>query len=637
MAAHAQFENIYHGLGMKPGKIRLAAAGLGWKSSEGEETVTVPADSIKYMQWMRVARGFQLRVILNKDRKRESFDGFAREDNEKITTLVKQYYNQILEVKEIGVKGWNWGTTDIRGGDISFLVSNKTIFEVPLSQVANSNIAGKTEVSLEFTPQSTAGPSGGKKRAAAPDELMEMRLFVPGNRAKGSDEESGGEEDETSAAQAFHDMIKEKAEIGQVTGEGIVTFSEILVQTPRGRYDIDMFPSFLRLRGKTYDYKILYTSVTRIFLLPKPDEIHVQLVIGLDPPIRQGQTRYPYLVLIFSREEELDIELNLDEETIATKYEGKLQKKYDLPTYRVVSEVFRGLSGRKMIAPGSFASRDNQHGIKANMKAVLGELYFLEKSLIFVAKQPTVIDYADIHQVIFSRVGGGMTSARTFDIRIVTKSGAMTEVTFTSINKEEFDPVEEFLKAKKLRTKNEINDGDVLMAATALDDESDEDMGGSDNDSDAKPAKKIMNGEDDDSEEDEDFEASSSDEGSPSESDSESGASDVSRASGDLDIAKAGKAAGNLGGKKKKKKADDGEPTAATGGDGAEGETPKKKKKKVVKKDDDDGDAAMDEDGDSGKKPAKLKPKPKPKPKATSKDVDDPDAPPKKKPKKEEA
>ena len=41
-----------------------------------------------------------------------------------------------------------------------------------------------------------------------------------------------------------------------------------------------MFPTFLRLRGKTYDYKIMYTSVTRIFLLPKPDEIHVQLVVS---------------------------------------------------------------------------------------------------------------------------------------------------------------------------------------------------------------------------------------------------------------------------------------------------------------------------------------------------------------------
>lgn len=74
-----------------------------------------------------------------------------------------------------------------------------------------------------------------------------------------------------------------------------------------------MFLTHFRLRGKTYDYKILHTSVTRLFLLPKADEIHVQLVIGLDPPIRQGQTRYPYLVMQFTKDEEMDAELNLSE------------------------------------------------------------------------------------------------------------------------------------------------------------------------------------------------------------------------------------------------------------------------------------------------------------------------------------
>lgn len=111
------------------------------------------------------------------------------------------------------------------------MVSKKEIFEIPLSRIANSNIAGKTEVSLEFTPQPL--PPGTKKSRAV-DELVEMRLYVPGSRVKGSDDEqSDAGDDETSAAQAFHDLIKEKAEIGQVTGEGIVTFSDILVQTPR--------------------------------------------------------------------------------------------------------------------------------------------------------------------------------------------------------------------------------------------------------------------------------------------------------------------------------------------------------------------------------------------------------------------
>jgi hypothetical protein len=46
-----------------------------------------------------------------------------------------------------------------------------------------------------------------------------------------------------------------------------------------GRYDIDMFPTFLRLRGKTYDYKILYSSITRLFLL-SPDDLHVEMVVS---------------------------------------------------------------------------------------------------------------------------------------------------------------------------------------------------------------------------------------------------------------------------------------------------------------------------------------------------------------------
>ena len=97
------------------------------------------------------------------------------------------------------------------------------------------------------------------------DELTEIRFFVPCNfsKLKGSDagsEKSDDDEDaeEISAAQVFHDTIKEKAEIGKVTGDLILSFE---VLTPRGRYDMDMFPDFLRLRGKTYDYKVFYQSI----------------------------------------------------------------------------------------------------------------------------------------------------------------------------------------------------------------------------------------------------------------------------------------------------------------------------------------------------------------------------------------
>ena len=48
-------------------------------------------------------------------------------------------------------------------------------------------------------------------------------------------------------------------------------------------------------------------------LLPKPDELHHLITIGLDPPLRQGQTRYPFLVMQFKSDEEITIDLNMTE------------------------------------------------------------------------------------------------------------------------------------------------------------------------------------------------------------------------------------------------------------------------------------------------------------------------------------
>ncbi|CCO29138.1 FACT complex subunit POB3 AltName: Full=Facilitates chromatin transcription complex subunit POB3 [Rhizoctonia solani AG-1 IB] len=265
-----QFDSIYHGTGVELGKIRFAPAGIAWKALEGEDSIMIQAGDIKYCQWLRVSRNFQLRLILKENRRRETFDGFLREDHDKVSQLVTQHYKTQLETKEISVKGWNWGSTDVQGSDLAFIISNRTAFEVPLRAVANSNIAGRTEVSLEFNMNTPASQPKSKK--GRPDELSEIRFYVPGTH-------EGDDDEEVSAAQAFHDLIKDKADIGQVIGDVLVSFSEVNIQTPRGRYDIDMFPTFLRLRGKTYDYKILYSSITRLFLL-SPDDLHVEMVVS---------------------------------------------------------------------------------------------------------------------------------------------------------------------------------------------------------------------------------------------------------------------------------------------------------------------------------------------------------------------
>lgn len=48
----------------------------------------------------------------------------------------------------------------------------------------------------------------------------------------------------------------------------------------RGRYSIRVYPTFLQLHGKTYDYKIPHTTVLRLFLLPHQDNRFMFFVVS---------------------------------------------------------------------------------------------------------------------------------------------------------------------------------------------------------------------------------------------------------------------------------------------------------------------------------------------------------------------
>ena len=110
-----------------------------------------------------------------------------------------------------------------------------------------------------------------------------------------------------------------------------------------------------------------------------------------------------------------------------------------------------------------------------------------------------------IHQVVFSRVGAGAgaSTGRTFDLKIVTKSGP--EHNFTSINRDEHEITETYLKDKKVRVKNEmVPDADLLLAAVAGDDDDDDDDMQSvitDSDRGKSASKKVPRKDEDDSSE----------------------------------------------------------------------------------------------------------------------------------------
>jgi structure-specific recognition protein 1 len=71
-------------------ELRIAASGIAWKGEENESMVNMEAADIKWAQWLRVARNFQLRVG-RKDRSREVFDGFTREVSRSVCTMRVQF------------------------------------------------------------------------------------------------------------------------------------------------------------------------------------------------------------------------------------------------------------------------------------------------------------------------------------------------------------------------------------------------------------------------------------------------------------------------------------------------------------------------------------------------------------------
>lgn len=130
-------------------------------------------------------------------------------------------------------------------------MQNRPAFEVPYSEISNTNLAGKNEVAVEFSLPAAGNETGtnghlggarsrGRKAGAAKDQLVEMRFYIPGTATrKEKDEEGqdksvdGSDAEEQNAANLFYETLMEKAEIGEVAGDTYATFLDVLHLTPR--------------------------------------------------------------------------------------------------------------------------------------------------------------------------------------------------------------------------------------------------------------------------------------------------------------------------------------------------------------------------------------------------------------------
>lgn len=148
-------------------------------------------------------------------------------------------------------------------------------------------------------------------------------------------------------------------------------------------------------------------------------------------------------------EEETTIELPFSEKELKEKYEDKLSKEMSGPIYEVLGKIMKVIINRKLTGPGSFIGHSGTPAVGCSFKAAAGYLYPLERGFIYVHKPPLHIRFEEISCVNFARGGG---STKSFDFEIELKSG--TQHTFSSIEKEEYSKLYDFIVAKKITVKN---------------------------------------------------------------------------------------------------------------------------------------------------------------------------------------
>lgn len=185
-----------------------------------------------------------------------------------------------------------------------------------------------------------------------------------------------------------------------------------------------MTATYMRMQGAQYDFKIMYSDINSLFLLPRPDGQRMAFVIALSKPIRQGNQKYSYLVLETNKLEE-ELTVNLTEEEIQSKYDGQLSPFMRMPLCNLIAKVFKVLSQNtvrfvdcfcfntyvrlyndllfQVFIPKHFISERKAHCVKCSLKASDGSLYPLAKSFIFIHKPTVLIKFEDVNYVEFQR------------------------------------------------------------------------------------------------------------------------------------------------------------------------------------------------------------------------------------------
>jgi len=438
----------------------------------------VPAGGVAKAEWISGGRAAEL-VLTTAASKRLVFDQFRRGDRAAVADALRSATGAVLQDGVVGTSGGNYGNLVL--GETSMHLTDtdgRRVATVPLSAVAQVMAPAKHEVEIQLQEDDTLDK--------ADEALVELRLFVPPSHA-GLDEagaasasasaglegltsagiaseREGSAEAEGGASDRLRAEIISAAGIHGSMGEAAAEFPDRVgaFLAPRGRYAVEVYPSFLRLVGKSNEFKIAHAKISRMFYLPRPGNLkdddgqpvpdHYYFVISLQDPIRQGQQRYPHLVMNLETER-FRCELNATPEELKAR---SLPAVLDEALPMVLARILKAYTGKKLFRPQHFASGEGHKAVRCALQSHDGFLFPLHQGMVFVHKPACYIRYADIHSVDFTRIGAGSAGikSKTFDMTVRCRAsgpGAARDYSFTSFSRPEYGFLKLYLQKRGLR------------------------------------------------------------------------------------------------------------------------------------------------------------------------------------------
>ncbi|CDR96569.1 structure specific recognition protein, putative [Babesia bigemina] len=452
------FGSIRQSGGSDTGAFKVSTELFGWKNKRTGEVVQHRQNDVQNITLINTGGGtYQVRFEMNaaKDNAVLRFCGFSEKGIAELRQHLETHFKVPITMDEVAHTGWHWGTYEFDSNTFKLKIDEKTAIDIDAKSVSQVTVPAKTDLAVEIKPE---------KASTTGDELVEIRFFMP-NKPDSEDNELQLED--------LKQTFLLKAGLDELKTETVALLTDVPLIVPRGRFEIEFTRRHIKLHGKSYDYNMFFTNISRMFLVPKPNSPHVNFIVGLHQAMRHGQTRYPYVVMQFDAEEDIELEINMPPADLQTM---KLEKLMTGKTFNVVTKLFGTLVSKPIVVPGEFKSDKGESGFSCTYKATSGHLFPLNRSLLFIVKPVIFIRFDDIISVEFSRTGMS-TQNRFFAFSIATKLGQ--EFEFTNIDRAEFEPLSKYLasrdvKIKRLEEAEKAANYRAAQLAGAEDDEDDE-------------------------------------------------------------------------------------------------------------------------------------------------------------------